>query len=248
MFKQSRLIKIINESQEFASLPARIYQSLCPYLTLEDLFTTDVVYICAKRCASGFMNKRDTQRFMESPWLNSRNLCKLVLTGKFKPRYYRERTIIERGKERRIKPPTFECKVVQKVLCDYLIRPLLEPKMIISNYAGVGGRGTDLMYQNILHGLNTALHKYPHGVIVIADYSNYFGSINTNLLKEIAFDKYIKDQRIVDLIMKFFPDEYGCSLGNELSQIPASFFPSPIDHYMKDRCGIKDYHRYMDDR
>ena len=70
--------------------------------------------------------------------------------GKFVPKYYAKRTIIERGKAREIVPPTFECKVVQKVFCEYVLRQLFEHKMIRSNYASIKGRGTTQLYEDVL--------------------------------------------------------------------------------------------------
>lgn len=223
------------------------YERYCAGLRLEELFTTDSVYLAAKRCASGFMRKNDTWYFQQNPWVNSRKLCLKVLSGTFRPGYYRERIICERGKQRVIRPPVYECKVVQKVLCDYLIRPLLEPKMISTSYASVKGRGTKKMYEDILTVLNRRLRqdgkKY---TIVQTDLTNYFGNIDVQILIYGILGRYIRDTRILELFHAFSPDEYGLSLGNEASQIPASFFPSAFDHYCKDAMGW-DYFRYMDD-
>lgn len=220
------------------------YAKYCGFLTLEELFTTDSVYIAACHCAAGFRDKRDTQAFMDAVWDNSRKLAEKVKAGKFKPTYYRERIIQERGKPRLIKPPAFECKVVQKVLCDYLLRPLLEPKMISTNFASVRGRGTSALYEDVLGKINR--YGHPGCIIIMTDFSGYFASIDTEKLGE-ELGRYIQDERVVDLFRKFCPESFGLSLGNETSQVPASFFPSKIDHYMKDRLGCKTFARYMDD-
>lgn len=60
------------------------------------------------------------------------------------------------------------------------------------------------------------------------------------------FAKIIHDKRILELFRKFSPDQFGLSLGNETSQVPASYLPSLFDHYIKDKCGYP-YYRYMDD-
>lgn len=79
----------------------------------------------------------------------------------------------------------------------------------------------------------------------MSDFSSYFQSINTDILfKELS--RYIVDEDVLNLIRSFSPNKYGLSLGNEISQIPASWFPSKIDHYFKDRLG-RSYFRYMDD-
>lgn len=221
------------------------YRKFIGKLSLEEIFTTDSVYIAAYRCSIGFMNRADTQAFMQSPMQNARVLCKKVLSGRFVPRYYTKRIIIERGKAREIMPPTFECKVVQKVFCGYLIRQLFEDRMISTNYASIKGRGTEALYQDVLVELKKSL-KNPGAVIVIMDFKSYFASILIEILRQ-NYAKYVKDERIVNLICSFSPNERGLSLGNESSQVPASFFPSSIDHYFKDRLGLESYNRYMDD-
>lgn len=222
------------------------YEKFCGKLRLEDIFTTDSVYLSAKRCASGFMKKNDTWYYQQNSWINSRKLCQKVLMGTFKPKYYRQRVINERGKQRIIKPPVFECKIVQKVLCDYIIRPLLEPRMIQTNYASVKGRGTKKLYEDILQSLNRLLGKSEKYYVIKSDYSNYFGNIDTEVLIYDILARYLKDERLLELFHLFSPDELGLSLGNEVSQIPASYFPSEFDHYCKDRKGWS-YFRYMDD-
>jgi|GEM_PF-2664154 len=247
MFKQPRLI--IGIDADFAEAQgkkeSRVYERLCGKLRLEDIFTTDSVYICATRCASGFYNKADTQAFMKRPWENAYMLCEQVLSGKFHPTYYRTHEINERGKKRTIKPPTFTCKVVQKVLCDYLIRPLLEPKMISTSYASLQWRGTTKMHEDICQALNRAIMRGTDFSIILFDYKNYFGSIDVEILME-QLSRYISDGRILGLFRSFCPDEIGLSLGNEVSQIPASWFPSEIDHFFKD-CLRLPIFRYMDD-
>lgn len=213
-------------------------------LTLEDIFTQDSVYIAAEKCASGFRHRNDTEAFESSASRKAEILCEKVLSGKFHPKYYKEREIVERGKKRIIKPPTFECKVVQKVLSDSLIRGLFEPRMVNTNYASIRGRGTQKLYESVLKALNKA-YKEGGKSVVMTDFRNYFGSIDTKKLRSV-YERYILDPRLVDLIMSFSPDETGLSLGNEVSQVPASFFPSVIDHIIKDKLGLP-FFRYMDD-
>ena len=246
VYDPDRLIRIIDAELKSEHKLKNAYSNYCGNLTLEDLFTTDTVYVSARRCARGFKHKRDTQAFMQSAWENSYILCRKVLNGKFKPEYYREREINERGKLRLIRPPKFECKVVQKVLCDYVVRPALECRMITSNYASIRGRGAYKLYNDVYKSLQAAIARNRNEVIVMIDFSKYFANINLEILfRELS--RYINEEKVIELIRAFSPGEYGLSLGNELSQVPASFFPSKIDHMVKDEMGIKDYFRYMDD-
>ena len=246
MYKQITMIRDLNHEILEETGIHQAYEKFCGSLKLEDLFTPDSVYVAASRCASGFMHKSDTRKFMSGAYKNSVLLCESVLDGTFVPRYYKAREITERGKKRLIVPPKFECKVVQKVLCDYLVRPLLEPKMIEHNYAAITSRGTMKLYQDVLKAVNKNLGSADDMVIIKEDFHNYFASIDVSRIFDEVMGRYIADKRIVDLMKLFSRDMIGLSLGNELSQIPASFFPSAIDHYMKDKCGVP-YFRYMDD-
>lgn len=239
--------KKINEINNELSVNYSIdnaYNKYIGHIKFEDLFTISNIYISAMRCASGFRNRHDTQNFLKSPWLNSYKLYKKIINGTFKPRYYKSRFIMERGKVREIKPPVFESKVVQKLLCDWLIRPLLEPEMINTSYASICKKGTDRMYKDILRAVNSCTDNKSL-YIIMTDFKSYFSSIDNQMLKSM-FQKRIKDFKIVKLIM-MFSKEQGLSLGNELSQIPASFFPTEIDKTIKDKISTGHYFRYMDD-
>lgn len=246
MFSFERLVKAVDEELLRETGIHNGYEKYIGSLTLKDLFTTESIYISAVHASHGFMHKNDTLVFMDNAWLNSYRLRNKVLDGKFRPKYYSGREIKERGKTRSIKPPVFECKVVQKVICDYLIRPLLEPKMISTSYASVKGRGTARCFGNILKDIRKAYKDNRDSVIIITDLTAYFASISTGILYDDIISEYVKDKNIVELCKKFSPDKFGLYLGNELSQVPASFFPSKIDHYLKDELGLV-CHRYMDD-
>lgn len=237
-------IKKIDSELKEKYLIDEAYRNYIKYIKFEDLFTTINIYISAMRCASGFRKRNDTQKFLKAPWLNSYKLCKSILEGTFKPKYYRTKCIMERGKVREIKPPVFESKIVQKLLCDWLIRPLLEPEMINTSYASIKGKGTDKIYKDVLRAINSEVNN-KSAYIVMTDFKGYFSTIDVNLL-EVMLNERIEDKRIVNLIMKFSTKE-GLSLGNELSQIPASFYPTSIDKKIKENISTGHYFRYMDD-
>jgi len=241
-----RVDEAFSEALRAEELPYEsIYRECAGKLTLEELFSFTAVYNSALRCAAGFRRRSDTQNFLKACSLNSYRLKEEVLAGKFRPKYYRQKRIMERGKVRTIVPPTFSAKVVQKLLCDYLVRPLLEPEMIRTSYASIVGRGTGRMYADVLRALNANV-KNEDAVIVMTDFKGYFDSIDISLLRKM-FAERVADPRVVDLIMSFSPNARGLSLGNEISQIPASFYPTAIDKALKAKLTTHQYFRYMDD-
>lgn len=224
------------------------YEKICRKLKLEDLYFLESVVASADIAKNGFQRRQDTFEFTRAKWLNSYIACEQMLNGKFKPRFYKKRTINERGKQRKIRPPHFDCKVIQKILSNLSLRPTLEHSMIWHNNASICGRGTGKLYEDVLKHINRALKRYGRdGVIVLTDFSGYFASIDREGLLKERLSKLIEDKRLVDFVISLDDGEEGLSLGNETSQIPASDFASPIDHYFKDRLALKIYNRYMDD-
>jgi len=222
------------------------YPELSGYIPLEILFTPDMISLASEETAKHFHDRKDTIAFMKARWLNSQILSDKIINGEFKANYYKQITINERGKARLIKPPTFECKIVQKLLSTFILRPYLEANMIEHSYATVKGRGTDKLYSDLVIGLNEAI-KHKNKYIVLTDFSNYFGSIDTRELENRVFRSYIHNEQMIQLLMKFFPDEKGMVLGNEVSQLPASFYPNPIDQFITVTLMNPYYYRYMDD-
>jgi len=223
----------------------KIYAKYIRKLKLEDIVTTNSVFMSSMRCACGFRNRRDTQKFLAEHISNCCELKDRVLEGKFRPKYYATKYIKERGKVREIKPPVFESKVIQKLLADWLIRPILEQEMIKTSYASIKNRRTAKMYADINRAVNSEI-KNKDGYIIMTDFKSYFPSIDMHILRRM-FEERIEDKRIVDLIMLFSPGEKGLSLGNELSQIPASFYPTELDKKVRGMLRHKNYYRYMDD-
>lgn len=242
MFRTERIIDDINGAEGWP-----IYQKYCGCLTLEQLFTTDLMYVTAQQCASGFRGRSDTERFFRDPWGNSQRLAQSVREGEFVPKYYGKKKIMERGKVRIIRPPAFECKSVQKLLCSWMIRPLIEARCTQTNYAALKGRGTSAMHERIESDLNRVLDQFgKSGRIVLCDYMGYFDSIYLPILFGML-GRYIADSRIIRLMRLFYDGDQGLTLGDELSQLPASWFPSFIDHYIAEGLGIPYRYRYMDD-
>ena len=105
------------------------------------------------------------------------------------------------------------------------------------------------MYEDVLRALNyvvrtsDALSDFR---VVTCDYRHFFDSIDTRILRESVLERYINDDDVVRLIMSFFSSACGLPIGSDVSQMPATFFPSPVDHAMKDGRGLP-YFRYMDD-
>jgi hypothetical protein len=164
---------------------------------------------------------------------------------------FAEFDIRERGKTRHIKSVHISERVVQKCLCDQILVPVLSKPLIYDNSASRTDKGIHFAFKR----LRSHLSRYyritgtNEGYCLSMDFSKYFESIPHDLLLSFCF-RYIKDRKVRALLSDFitvFEGGKGLGLGSQPSQICAIFFPSGLDHFIKERLGIKFYGRYMDD-
>lgn len=191
------------------------------------------------------------------PWLNPRN-----------PIYIRER-----GKTRKITPIAFNSRVLQRCYCDFGLLPVFAPTLISTNGASMEDKGVAYTRKYCKKYLIEMFNLYGLDFYILkTDYKAFFDSIphkECRLLLESAFE----DQRMADFGMEFLTcaarhaaacmpegaekqkqleilergEGIGIPLGSQVSQCMAVFVPSSVDHYIKDRMGIRHYIRYMDD-
>lgn len=152
-------------------------------------------------------------------------------------------------KERVIMSLPFKDKIVQKLICDYILEPKLEPTFIYDNYASRKNKGTHFG----LNRLEKFMHKFyrkngDDGWFLKCDISKYFYSIDHKVLKK-QLKKRIKNEKHLNLIFKIIDSTTnpGIPLGNQTSQFLALLYLSGMDHFIKEKLKIKYYGRYMDD-
>ncbi len=188
----------------------------------------------------------------------------------------RRATICERGKQRDIVPIAFPERVLEHILCDEILLPMFEKRLIYSNGASLKGKGTDfdrdLMYKYVQ---KAARNNYEY--VVKYDFKSYFESIPHKTIFD-TLRKYIERDDVLQIVMniilsykhtdilinyndgkiseqekdRLLDDLYklrlhGVCLGSQISQILALIVPNPLDHHLKDKLGLKYYVRYMDD-
>lgn len=157
-------------------------------------------------------------------------LSEMLKTKTYRPSDYFVFKVYE-PKERIVMTNAFKDKVVQHSLCDNILEPAFSKAFIRDNYASQSGRGT-----------HDGLYRLEEFI------SKYFYSIQHEPLKQMT-RKYIKDPDIlwlVDLIVDS-TENPGIPIGNQTSQWFAVMYLSGMDHFIKEKLGIRYYGRYMDD-
>lgn len=197
-------------------------------------------------CAKISKWKESTQKYQKNIIENNLKLKQELEDGTYRTGPTSNFSLHERGKLRYIEAPIIRDRIVQKVLVQDVLLPIIRPLLIYDNYASLEYRGTSLARKRI----DVMLHKYikeygDDGYILQIDIKKYFESIDHEILKEMLFKKVENYQELLGHIID--STGKGLNLGSECPQVFAIFYLSGVDNFIKIVKGIKYYGRYMDD-
>lgn len=213
--------------------------------------------IGAFKCSQkGVSWKSSVQRYEMNLLQQTNDSKKKLAAGEPVAQGFIEFDLRERGKMRHIKSVHIKERCIQRVLCDHALVPVLSNSLIYDNGASLENKGIHFS----LDRLDKHLHWYYRhnnfsndGYILMIDFSSYFDNIRHDHCYEII-EKSFKDQRIKDLAKELIEPFRGkdgsaksLGIGSQISQILAISYPNTIDHFIKEKLGIKCYGRYMDD-
>jgi len=208
------------------------------------------LYIAFKKSMRGVAWKESVQKYEMNIFMNIAETIKKLENGQSVSRGFVEFDLNERGKIRHIKSAHISERVVQKCLCDQVFVPILSRSLIYDNGASMKNKGLHFSIRRLItHMTKYYRHKGNEGYCLQIDFSKYFDSIRHDILFK-SFRKYIKDERILNLLYDFikpFGNEISLGLGSQVSQISALFYVNILDHFIKEKKRIKYYGRYMDD-
>lgn len=207
-------------------------------------FTLSNLIESANKCYKNVKWKNQAQRFMQNCITHCRELQIELFNNTYDVQEAKQFSISERGKTRIIKPVSFRDRVVQRCLCDYYLYDIVEKISILDISACLKDRGTSYASDRIITHLNNTPFN---GWILQFDFSNYFKSIDHNLL--ISFiNNLTKDARILNLMNTIInKSKEGLELGSHLNQLLATIYPINLDKSFLKTKGCIGYHRYMDD-
>ena len=218
--------------------------------TLEDMLEPEHIFAAMHKCGNGVRWKSSVQKYEIDKLRWAATLQNQIASGTYKSMGFKRFDIIERGKLRHIQSVHISERTVQKLLCDYALRPTVYPRLIYDNSASQEGKGTEFALKRLTEHLRWYYARYGKtGVVITMDYHDFFGSIpHDGAIRKMSAN--IDDERINKFIRDFvnaFDGEYGLGLGSETSQIGAICYPNMVDRLVKEQYGIHCYARYMDD-
>lgn len=240
------------------------YRSVSVLYDFSKIFSIDSLRYSMSLCARGCAWKSRVIKLMHFQELSCVNINNQLMLGRYKKKSSSKFIRMERGKKRLITAVQFEDRIVQRALCDNFLLPMLQHSFIYDNAASIENKGTSFARERLRKNLIEAYNKYDEPYVIITDYHNYFGSIDSlkvynmfeKRFKNILYnakpyiplsefnDKMNNLKRILRILKIFITDEKGLGLGNQTSQLAALYYINRIDHNAG--C-FGRYGRYMDD-
>jgi retron-type reverse transcriptase len=183
-----------------------------------------------------------------------------LTTKTYRPGTYRS-FFIHEPKKRQISAAPYRDRVVHHALTGVL-EPIFEKTFIADSYACRKGKGTHAAVKRC----QQFARRFRH--VLKADVQKFFPSVDHQILKALVARK-IKDPDVLWLVgqiidgsnpqeevVSYFPGDdlftpgerrRGIPIGNQTSQFFANVYFDPLDHFVKDRLGVRGYFRYVDD-
>ncbi|MCX7084310.1 MAG: reverse transcriptase/maturase family protein [Methylococcales bacterium] len=209
----------------------------------EKAFTKENILAAFYDASKHKKSRRGCFEFERCLGSNITALHKELHNGTYKPCRYYTFTVYE-PKKRQIYAPAFRDCVVQHAIYR-VVTPVFDATFIDQSFACRKGLGTHKAADYAQKALQiTDKNSY----FLKLDIRKFFYRIDRLILKSL-FEKKIKDQRMVNVMMLFTDhgEKLGIPIGNLLSQLYALIYLNPLDHYIKRVLKIKHYCRYVDD-
>ena len=174
-----------------------------------------------------------------------KELAEKIENGTFRIKDYRERDIIEGGKLRRIQIlPMYDRIAIHAIM--NIVDEHIRRRLIRTTSASIKARGM----HDLMEYIKDDIKKDPEGTQYCykMDIHHFYQSSNQDLVMKCV-ENVFKDKKLLAMLDNFarmMPS--GISIGLRSSQSMGNLFLSAfLDHYIKDKCGVKHYYRYCDD-
>lgn len=224
-------------------------KALQNYGNIDNVINYAALYKAALQSAKGVKWKASVQKYLLNLLVNINHAKTDIEKGKDIRQGFIEFDLVERGKVRHIRSVHFPERVIQKTICTNALYPILTYNLITDNGASQKGKGTHFATKRLEQNLRKYYRHYGnHGYVLVLDFKKFFDNISHKIVKDIYRENF-NDLQVKDLLDKFVDafGDVGLGLGSETSQISAVAYINKIDHFIKDKLGIKAYGRYMDD-
>lgn len=218
---------------------AFIIDEICDWGNLNAAFDTVVSGTERKNSSEGRWLLAHRKEFLES-------VAKEIRSGHIELGKWHPKDIVERGKERHLQ--VFSMKTRIKVAAVMIVVDrYLRLRFIRTTASSIKGRGVQDLEQRVKRDLREHPElRYWYKF----DIKKFYDTVKQDFAK-YAFRRVFKDKRLLSILDQFIevlPDGVGISMGMRSSQGTGNLLLSVfLDHYLKDRYGVKFFYRYCDD-
>jgi retron-type reverse transcriptase len=217
----------------------------------EEIYKFENLYAAHKAARRGKQGKREVVEFEMNLAANLCDLQKALEGRVWTPKGYSRFKVYD-PKTRTIYAPHYADRVVQHSLCDNVLAPELDKRLIYDNAACRMGKGTHFSLNRLTGFLSEFYKKHKtDGYFLKIDIRKFFDNIDHEALKT-KLARVFKEKDLSDVIYSII-DSYssskgkGLPLGNQTSQWFALYYLDGLDRMIKEQMQIKYYTRYMDD-
>lgn len=211
------------------------------------------LYKAMYKCRKNVMWKDSVAGFVKNGLVNCYKLRKQLMEDTYKIDKYSVFTIYE-PKKREIVSTRMKDRVFQRSLCDNYLYEAMTKSFIYDNCACQLNKGTGFARDRLVCHMQRYFRKHGlDGYVLKCDLSNYFGSTPHSVAKNAVLERTgdVWTNHHTDKIIESFNQgenpNVGMGLGSQITQLTQLAVLDKMDHLIKERLGIKQYIRYMDD-
>jgi hypothetical protein len=231
-----------------------------PYSIFTDY---EVLYKAYQKASATRHKKIPVAQFEKNTLCNIEELREELINETYRQGKF-HRFYVQEPKKREIQAIPFRDRIVMHVMCDEVLNPYFEKRVIYDNCGCIHGRGQHFAVKRLKHFLHCAYNRWGEDFYVLkCDILKYFPSLSHEVIKKMVSAK-ITDYKVRKLFnhivdayetpKQFLVDngiptdtKRGVPIGNQTSQILGYYYLDPLDRYIKHTLKMKYYIRYMDD-
>ena len=212
----------------------------------EKICDLDNIKSAIMNASAGKRKQKRVKQVIDNKDEYARKIQQLLLNKKYVSSPYVVKKIKDGAnkKERVIHKPNFYPDQIIHWALMLQLQPVIMKGMYKYNCGSIPGRGTSFGQKNLRNWLDRDYKGTKYCLKM--DISKFYPSVNNGILKEM-FRRKIKDKEVLWLIDTIIDSADGLPIGNYTSQWFSNFFLQGLDHFIKEKLGIKYYVRYVDD-
>lgn len=151
-------------------------------------------------------------------------------------------------KRREVKACKFRDKVVQHVLCDNILVPMLPDICITDNYAGQKGKGTGFARERLRKKMEMFdFSNEMNGYFYSGDITKYYYNIDHEKAIDVMEYYFPEDTHwLIEEFINSTDGDVGIALGNQINTVVSNLYLDGLDKFITGELGIRHYGRYAD--